>query len=136
MRSSSADFEGDLMPIRHRGDWEVGDYASDVARVIDLLGLDRPSVFGVSFGGAVALELAVGFPDRIDALIVHGAEAKFRTSLGSLIARRALERFPLPDDSPFINQFFNLLHGGKPESAKKDLARICGRTVAGRPIRA
>jgi len=27
-----------------------------------------------------------------------------------------LERFPLPSDNPFVNQFFNLFHGGKPES--------------------
>ena len=26
-----------------------------------------------------------------------------------------LERFPLPNDNGFLNQFFNLLHGGKPE---------------------
>jgi pimeloyl-ACP methyl ester carboxylesterase len=108
---------GDNLPSRYRGDWEVSEYARDVVEVMDRLGLDHPSVMGVSFGGAVALELAVAFPDRIDSLIVHGAEAKFRTSIGSLIARRALERFPLPTDSPFINQFFNLLHGGKPASA-------------------
>ena len=26
-----------------------------------------------------------------------------------------LERFPLPRDNGFLNQFFNLLHGAKPE---------------------
>ena len=35
--------------------------------------------------------------------------------IGSSIARRALERFPLPRDNPFINQFFHLLYGAKPE---------------------
>ena len=29
--------------------------------------------------------------------------------------RRVLERYPLPSDSPFVNQFFNLLYGRKPE---------------------
>src|SRR5208283_1357628 len=28
---------------------------------------------------------------------------------------RVLERFPLPADNQFVNQFFNLLHGAKPE---------------------
>jgi 3-oxoadipate enol-lactonase len=101
--------------MRGRGASEIGDHARDVADVIDLLMLERPAVMGVSFGGAIALELAADFPHKIEALIVQGAEAKFRTSLGSMIARRVLERFPLPEDSPFINQFFNLLHGGKPE---------------------
>src|SRR5262249_7426137 len=40
---------------------------------------------------------------------------RFRAGLGATIARRVLERFPLPSDNRFLNQFFNLLHGGKPE---------------------
>jgi 3-oxoadipate enol-lactonase len=42
-------------------------------------------------------------------------EARFQRTIGSTIARRALERFPLPSDNPFINQFFHLLYGAKPE---------------------
>jgi len=94
---------------------EMGDHAQDLASLIEQLGLERPAVFGVSFGGAIALELAVAQPHRIGALIVQGAEARFRPNLGGKIARRVLERFPLPSDNGFLNQFFNLLHGGKPE---------------------
>jgi pimeloyl-ACP methyl ester carboxylesterase len=93
----------------------IGDYAQDVACLIDQLGLDCPAVFGISFGGAIALELAAEYPDRLGALILHGAEARFRPNIGSRIARRVLERFPLPSDSGFINQFFHLLFGAKPE---------------------
>jgi pimeloyl-ACP methyl ester carboxylesterase len=46
---------------------------------------------------------------------VQGAEARFRQGLGATIARRALEQYPLPSDNRFLNQFFNLLHGCKPE---------------------
>src|SRR5258708_23473677 len=70
---------------------------------------------GVSFGGAVALEYAVTHPHRIAGLATWGAEARFRPTVGTTIARRVCERYPLPSDSPFLNQFFNLLHGGKPE---------------------
>jgi len=94
---------------------DIGQHAADVARVIDLLGLECPTVFGVSFGGAVALELAVEYPHRLGGLILHGVEARFRTTLGSKIARQVLERFPLPDDNRFINQFFHLLYGAKPK---------------------
>lgn len=106
---------GDRFPAA--GSWarDLSDHARDLGEVIGRLGLERPSVFGVSFGGAVALELAAEQPQRVGALIVHGASARFRTSIGSTIARRVLERFPLPSDSPFVNQFFNLLHGGKPD---------------------
>ena len=90
------------------------DHARDLSRLIGALGLERPTIFGVSFGGAVALELAVDEPHRVGRLILHGAEARFRTTLASTVARRVLERFPLPADNPFVNQFFNLFHGGKP----------------------
>ncbi len=94
---------------------EIGDLADDLAVTIEGLGLERPVVMGVSFGGAVALEYAVTHPSRIGGLAIWGAEARFRPSIGTTIARRALERFPMPSDSPFLNQFFNLLHGGRPE---------------------
>ena len=106
---------GDRFPMGGGLAREMGDHAHDLAAVIGRLGLERPAVFGVSFGGAVALELAVEHPGKVGALIVHGADARFRTSVASTIARRVLERFPLPSDNGFVNQFFNLLHGGKPE---------------------
>jgi pimeloyl-ACP methyl ester carboxylesterase len=93
----------------------VADYASDLAALCDGLALERPTVFGVSFGGAVALELAVEQPNRLGSLIVQGVEAHFRGGLGARIALQALERFPLPSDNRFLNQFFNLLHGGRPD---------------------
>ena len=94
----------------------VADYARDLADLLDELRLERPTVLGVSFGGAVALELAVERPQRIGGLVLQGVEARFRMTLGATIARRVLERFPLPADNRFFNQFFNLLHGGKPEA--------------------
>jgi pimeloyl-ACP methyl ester carboxylesterase len=94
---------------------DVGEYARDLAFLIDHLGLECPALLGVSFGGAIALEFAVEHPHRLGALIVSGVEARFQRTIGSTIARRALERFPLPSDNPFINQFFHLLYGAKPE---------------------
>lgn len=107
---------GDRFPTG--GPWalDVADHAQDVAEVIGRLGLERPTVLGVSFGGAVALELAAGHPTKLGALIVQGAEARFRSTRASAIARRVLERFPIPSDNRFVNQFFNLLHGGRPGS--------------------
>jgi pimeloyl-ACP methyl ester carboxylesterase len=105
---------GDRFPTGSARPRCLGDLAGDLGEVIEQMGLERPAVFGVSFGGAVALELAAEQPQRLSALIVQGAEARFRTTLGATIARRVLERFPLPSDNRFVNQFFNLLHGGRP----------------------
>lgn len=93
----------------------ISTYAEDLLELFGRLRLERPNLFGVSFGGAVALELVAEHPERVKTLTLYGAEARFRANLGSSIARRVLERFPLPSDNGFLNQFFNLLHGGKPK---------------------
>ena len=41
---------------------EIGEYAQDVVCLIDQLGIESPAVLGVSFGGAIALELAAEYP--------------------------------------------------------------------------
>lgn len=107
-------FRDEADPLSSRAARHVGDHARDLSSLIGALGLERPTVFGVSFGGAVALEFAVDEPHRVGRLILSGVESRFRSTLASTIARRVLERFPLPGDNPFVNQFFNLFHGGKP----------------------
>ncbi|WP_165226999.1 alpha/beta fold hydrolase [Aquisphaera insulae] len=97
------------------GIWDIGGHADDLASLVEQLGLESPTIFGVSFGAAVALQAAVDHPRSVGALVVQGAEARFHATIGSTIARRVLERFPLPTDNRFVNQFFNLLHGAKPE---------------------
>ena len=106
---------GDRGPLGIDPAREVSDHADDLAMTLEGLGLERPIVMGVSFGGAVALEYAVTHPNRVGGLALWGVEARFRPTIGTAIARRVLERYPLPADNPFLNQFFNLLHGGKPE---------------------
>lgn len=95
--------------------WDLSEYANDLSELIDRLNLSSPAVMGVSFGGAIALQLAIEHPHSLGSLIVYGADSRFRTSIASTIARRVLERYPLPCDSPFVNQFFHLLYGKKPE---------------------
>ena len=50
------------------GPYSMADYALDARAVLDALGWERARVVGVSFGGMVAQELAVTFPDRIERL--------------------------------------------------------------------
>lgn len=100
-------------PARPAG---VADHADDLLDLLDALRLERPTVLGVSFGGAVALELAAARPGRLGALVTYGAEGRFHVGLGATIALRVLERYPLPHDSAFVNQFFNLLHGREPDN--------------------
>src|SRR5262249_25045765 len=77
--------------------------------------LERPALFGVSFGGVLALEFAARYPSRLRALALHGVGARFEPGLLQQVAGLVLSRYPLPADNPFVNQFFNLLFGGRQE---------------------
>jgi pimeloyl-ACP methyl ester carboxylesterase len=84
-----------------------------LAELLDSLRLENPTIMGVSFGAIIALKFAIRFPHRLDRLIVQGVGARYQRGLIHQIAKTVLSRFPLPADSPFVNQFFNLLFGGK-----------------------
>jgi pimeloyl-ACP methyl ester carboxylesterase len=50
--------------------------ASDVVGLLDHLGIERAIVLGHSMGGAVALELAVSHPDRVNAIVPMSASVR------------------------------------------------------------
>lgn len=52
------------------GPYSMKGYAKDALALVDALGWDRPDVIGYSFGGMVAQEYAILFPDRLDRLIL------------------------------------------------------------------
>ena len=72
---------GDRGPSSTSGPETIGDHARDLAFLIDRLGLERPSLFGVSFGGAVALEYAAEHPGRLGSLTLLGVEARYQETL-------------------------------------------------------
>ena len=49
------------------------DMATDVAALIDHLGLDHPDVVGYSLGGGVAMHVAALFPDKVGKLVMASA---------------------------------------------------------------
>ncbi len=55
----------------HRYDLDV--WTAHLVGLLDELGLDRISVVGNSFGGALALSLAVRDPDRVERLVLMGS---------------------------------------------------------------
>jgi 3-oxoadipate enol-lactonase len=48
----------------------MADYAADAAGLLEHVGWDRVPVIGISFGGMVAQELAVTFPERVQRLVL------------------------------------------------------------------
>jgi 3-oxoadipate enol-lactonase len=49
--------------------WTLADLGADVTRLLDLLGIEKAHVAGVSLGGATATWLAAHAPERVDRLV-------------------------------------------------------------------
>ena len=52
------------------GPYTIPQMAADTAGLLNVLGVPRAHVFGISMGGMVAQELALGYPDLVGALIL------------------------------------------------------------------
>ena len=57
-------------------------WIDDLARVIDLLELDRVALLGLSQGGPVAVAFASRYPDRVSHLVLHGTYSRGMTQRG------------------------------------------------------
>jgi pimeloyl-ACP methyl ester carboxylesterase len=120
--------EDDCFALRRR--FDLPDLVEDLREFLDWYGLERPPILGVSFGGVLALELAMRWPNRLSALIAQGVGARFERGLLQQVAGWVLSRYPLPSDSPFVNQFFNLLFGTRqqPGPLFEFVTRQCWQT--------
>jgi pimeloyl-ACP methyl ester carboxylesterase len=108
----------------------LSELVDDLEEFLGALHLERPAVLGVSFGAILALEYAARHPNRLHRLVVQGVDSRYESGLITRVAGTVLNRFPLPTDSPFVNQFFNLLFGRPQEqNAMFDfVTRLCWQT--------
>lgn len=103
--------EDDCFALRRQ--FGLTDLVDDLAEFLDWHCLEAPALFGVSFGGVLALELAARYPNRLSVLGVQGVGARFERGLLQRVAGLVLSRYPLPPNNSFVNQFFNLLFGSR-----------------------
>jgi pimeloyl-ACP methyl ester carboxylesterase len=123
--------EDDCFALRRR--FTLLDLVEDLNELLDWFGLERPALMGVSFGGVLALELALRRPGRMRSLLLQGVGPRFEPGLLQQIAGMVLSRYPLPSDNPFFNQFFNLFFGGRqqPGPLFEFVTRQCWQTDQG-----
>lgn len=52
------------------GEWTMTTFVNDTLALLDHLGIDRAHLYGQSFGGMLAMEIALGHPERVRSLIL------------------------------------------------------------------
>ncbi|QZY30325.1 alpha/beta fold hydrolase [Nocardioides coralli] len=64
------DLLGHGLSDKPRADYSVGGYANGMRDLLTVLGIDRVTVVGHSFGGGVAMQFAYQYPERTERLIL------------------------------------------------------------------
>lgn len=54
------------------GPYSVTQMADDTVALLDVVGVDRAHISGLSLGGAIAQDIAIRFPERVATLQLHG----------------------------------------------------------------
>jgi len=67
------DFLGHGESAKPLGDYSLGNHASTMRDFMHLLGIERTTVVGQSFGGGVAMQFAYQFPERCERLVLVDA---------------------------------------------------------------
>lgn len=71
------DARGYLGSDDYDGPLDFGDFARDIVRLLDHLGVSAAHIVGLSMGGRIALDFVARFPDRVASLTLSGARASF-----------------------------------------------------------
>lgn len=69
-----------------RESWTLAQWADDVKAFCDALEIERPIVYGASFGGMVAMAHAIRHPDHPAALVLASTSAQARSHAASKVA--------------------------------------------------
>ena len=72
-RVLAPDFLGHGRSAKPRGDYSLGNFASGMRDLLQVLGIERATVVGQSFGGGVAMQFAYQFPDQCERLVLVDA---------------------------------------------------------------
>ena len=98
------------------GRWKLDQWADDLVALCDALGIDRPVLFGVSFGGNIALNCAIRYPDHARKLVVVSCAARINPASSI----RTYERLGGPEVAAAAARFFD-----DPAGTRDEFLRVC-----------
>jgi pimeloyl-ACP methyl ester carboxylesterase len=89
-----------------RGELTVGSMADDAVSVLDTLGVTTAHVVGFSGGSAIAQELALRHPTRLDSLTLMGTWARADRHLTAIVEAWTWMAARAPSEREFFEAFF------------------------------
>lgn len=117
--------------------WTLNQWADDLRTLCDVLGIERPIIFGTSFGGFVALNYAVRHPDHPAKLILTSTAARIHFDrslamferLGGPVVGAMAERFFTHPTAENLEEFLRVCgpHYTQKPRPPEILARITRR---------
>ncbi|MFD7711616.1 alpha/beta fold hydrolase [Streptomyces sp. NPDC059786] len=123
--------------------YDPEDYARDLVRFLDAVGIGRTVLVGAGTGGVPARIVAGAYPDRIAGLVLSGVPATLDDKPGAAGLRKAVEELTDPVPASFVAEFRERCAGpagtsvGRgflatmAEEAGKPPARVWRETVRG-----
>lgn len=107
----------------HEGSFSIEQQAGDALAVLQELGIERAHICGHSYGGPIALQLAVDVPEVVQSLVleepalfmVPGA-AEFFTAMGPVA-----EKYSSGDSAGAIHDFMDMMGSGWEEYVSRNL---------------
>jgi 3-oxoadipate enol-lactonase len=97
--------ESDVPP----GPYTLGDFAEDLAGLLDALGLEPVHLVGISLGGMIAQEFVLTWPQRVRSLVLADTTSEYNQEARRQFAERARiaeERGMTPLIEPTIERWF------------------------------
>ncbi|MCD6029474.1 MAG: dehH1 2 [Thermomicrobiales bacterium] len=94
---------------RHAGPCSLVQQAADARAVLDQLGIERAHVVGHSYGGMIALQLALDAPDQVATLALlepAGIAAPSGERFGAEVIQPSTERYTAGDRAGAVELFF------------------------------
>ena len=141
-----------VLYIDHRGNgrssgekdtWMLAQWGEDVKTLCDVLGIEKPVVYGNSFGGMVAMAYAARYPEHPSKLILSSTAARMHLDVtfrmmeerGGPRARAVAERFWTSTDEQALLEYMAECMplynppGGEDQSAARRRAIVRGETT-------
>lgn len=146
-RILAPDFRGHGLSDR-QGPYRIETWAEDVVAIADQLGIKRFSVLGYSMGGAVAQQIAIDHPERVERLVLANTLPSFKperpyhyfmlwtrlaiiatlgpAQLAKVVARKV---FPAPEHAELRHKVATRNAGNDPQVYRASIRALTGWSV-------